>query len=86
MRLVDADELKEAMLEESIWLENADAWVANNVIDKMPTVNPVKQGKWEKIPKGYNWWKCTQCKHTIQSSGWPRYCECCGAKMDGDEE
>ena len=49
MRLIDADELKEAMLEESDWWENADVWVAHNVIDKAPTVVPAKRGKWLNI-------------------------------------
>jgi hypothetical protein len=43
MRLIDADELKEAMLEESDWWENADVWVAHNVIDKAPTIEPVQR-------------------------------------------
>lgn len=86
MRLIDADELKEAMLEESDWWENADVWVAHNVIDKAPTVVPAKCGKWEKIPQGCRWWICTQCNHIINRVVLPSYCECCGSKMEGNKE
>lgn len=47
MRLIDADELKEAMLEESDWWENADVWVARNVIDQAPTIELVNRGERE---------------------------------------
>ena len=83
MRLIDADELKEAMLEESDWWENADVWVAHDVIAKTPTVEPVKRGKWLSICNNEGN-ECSECGYKYFGSRY-KYCPCCGAKMDGDD-
>ena len=46
-------------------------------------------GRWEHL--GGDEWFCTACAHVITTEGsWERpcqkYCEECGAKMEGDEE
>lgn len=82
MRLIDADELKEDMLEESDWWENADVWVAHNVIDNAPTIEPIKRGKW--INQSPFDWKCSACGFEVEQYCDHNCCPNCGAKMVGD--
>lgn len=47
----------------------------------------VRRGRWEHL--GGDEWFCTACGHVITTEGsweqpWQKYCEECGAKMDGD--
>ena len=84
MRLIDADELKEAMLAESDWWENADVWVAHNVIDQAPTIELVKCGKWISICNS-DGNECSVCGHKY-FGGLYAFCPCCGAKMESDNE
>lgn len=92
MRLIDADELKEEMLEESDWWENADVWVAHNVIDKAPTVVPAKRGEWVEDICYEEVIICNACgneayfdldKGTYINFD---YCPNCGAKMESDDK
>ena len=90
MRAIDADELKEAMLEESDWWENADVWVAHKVINQAPTVEPVKRGKWGHDSDRPDQLICSVCNKGFdmwhyEPKDFP-YCPRCGAKMDGDKE
>lgn len=64
------------------------------VIDDAPTVDaqPVRHGKWLDIDSQMYTWKvrCDQCGHErsmMSTQGrYPKYCENCGAKMDGDKK
>ena len=84
-RFVDVDKLKDE-LKNIFWYEDEDMCKVLDVLDKAPTVVPAKCGKWEKIPQLSRWWICTQCSHIINRVVLPHYCECCGARMDGDKE
>lgn len=67
---------------------------AVGIIELMETVDaePVKQGKWIDIDSQMYTWKvrCDQCGHErsmMSTQGrYPRYCENCGARMDGEDE
>ena len=86
MRLIDADELKEAMLEESDWWENADVWIAHNVIDKARTIEPVKHGKW--IDDG-DCFICSNCRKAfgfLSAKCVTNFCPDCGADMRSGEK
>ena len=56
----------------------------------VPTVDAVEvvHGRWIHVPssdmmtgKAY---KCSECNKMRYGSYMPNYCQCCGAKMDGD--
>jgi hypothetical protein len=96
IRLIDANKLKESMLKESNWWESADIWIANIVIDKAPSVDPVKHAKWE-LDRNRGIICCTNCggekplkyldNGTFHIQSFPSpYCPYCGAKMDGDKK
>lgn len=93
-RLIDADEL----LKRATEAERYGGWTASVVlvedIEKMPTTDPVRRGKWVAIPLngsddryGMNKYnkriRCTACElvTTSEFSGC-NYCPSCGAKMD----
>lgn len=86
MRAIDAEELHNALfrLGGNISLEAFTRF--ERLILGAPTVEPVKCGKWEKMPQLCRWWICTQCNHIINRVVLPHYCECCGSKMDGGKE
>lgn len=88
MRLIDADELKQAMLQEADWWENSDVWIAHNVIDNAPTIEP-KRGEWlETSHKDKK--RCSVCDRISFIAIYPHfkssasYCPNCGADMRGD--
>ena len=68
--------------------------ITKEEIDSMPTVDaePVRHGKWIDIDSQMYTWKvrCDQCGHErsmMSTQGrYPKYCENCGAKMDGVQE
>ena len=62
MRPINADEL---------------APLVKRLIEMMPTVDPVKHGRWEDCSNG---WMCSVCKHDARKD-YP-YCPHCGARMD----
>lgn len=83
MRLVDADALKK------YYIENLEFFPAlvKNAIDRQPTIDPVKHGKWLN-DSGYDDWYCSECGFEINYDGeYPteydnfRFCGCCGAEM-----
>ena len=79
MRLIDADELKEAVFEEDSWWENADVWVVDDLIQKAPTVDPVKRGSWKDM--GNKDFQCSECGLVLGGAYCYVYCPHCGAKM-----
>lgn len=91
MRLVDADEAKKYLYEH---LDDLHIIAAQNAIDEMPTIDaqPVKHGHWVELPKALNPnetpCQCSNCKHVISFYyGYPKskFCDECGAKMDGGD-
>lgn len=97
MRLIDADALKEnarkwlPMSRETVVFNLFD--LIDNLVNNMPTIDPVKHGKWEPfdLTWGRSVYACTVCGEAIEvptENGKPifDYCPNCGAKMDGGEE
>ena len=89
MRLIDADAIPYCEYD----LDNYHSFraVEDTVIDEMPTIDPVKHGKWEfnKIDKhGNRKPECSICgKYSL--AHWSdhakcNYCPNCGARMDGE--
>ena len=65
------------------------------IINDEPTIEaqPVKHGKWVELPKALNPnelpCQCSNCKHVVSFYyGYPKskFCDECGAKMDGDAD
>lgn len=88
MPLIDADTLWK-VFENAGWWDNADRDVAQDLLDKAPTVDaePVRHGYWR---DGVCYEVCSVC-----GAGYDRYdaggylqdfayCPACGAKMDED--
>ena len=72
----------------------ADREYAREVFERLPTIDPVKHGKWEVKPTlKENVWlcRCSACRHKFSLNGSNRtielaYCPWCGAKMDRSED
>ena len=93
MRLVDADALKSKMTVDALG-GHKRIWVCG-VIDDAPTIDAqmVKHGHWVELPKALNPnelpCQCSNCKHVVSFYyGYPKskFCDECGAKMDGDAD
>lgn len=94
MRLIDADELSKNIYDNVSALYE-DAVTAKEdclrEIEEAPTVDavPVVHGRWTHL--GGDEWCCPVCGFVITTEGsWDKptkkYCEDCGAKMDGKGE
>lgn len=66
------------------------AYAAEQLLDEIPAadVAPVVRGRWEHL--GGDEWCCSACGFVITTEGsWDKptkkYCEDCGAKMDGGD-
>ena len=89
MRLIDADALKAEWPEPTDWLDRDQVlchitWF-RAVIDNMPTIDPVKHGRW--ITTEYNdgsvLCECSYCGHARPRDGLPiNYCPNCGCRME----
>ena len=82
MRLIDADALKR-MVDEEGWFDCQEQSSFFNEIDRTPTIDPVKRGKW--IADKYTR-KCTECGSTYwmrEGNAW-NYCPNCGSKNGGE--
>ena len=98
-RLIDADAEIEAIKKyackgcesyngikyRSCWADDLISWIKD-----APKVDAVEvvHGRWIHVPssdmmtgKAY---KCSECGKMRYGSYMPNYCQCCGAKMDGD--
>ena len=98
MRLIDADALTKVLrIQEDEWGTPDETWMPESdygrVIKSMPTIDPVKHGRWQKdrytLKSGeqYIMYQCSECGARFQEVGygWP-YCPECGARMDGGGE
>lgn len=72
------------------WVDGSDGAMAMEIVASPPAadVAPVVRGRWEHL--GGDEWCCSACGFVITTEGsWDKptkkYCEDCGAKMDGDE-
>ena len=100
MRLIDMDKLPERKYKEVKhgWANQAsvycDGWndAIDEIIDNEEVVDavPVRHGRWIDIDSEMYTWKirCNKCgyERSMMSTGqiYPRYCENCGTRMDGD--
>ena len=96
-RLIDANAYKASLTKwkEDAWKHNErhDAMLIADCLSElelMSTVDAVEvvHGRWIHVPssdmmtgKAY---KCSECNKMRYGSYMPNYCQCCGAKMDGD--
>lgn len=91
MRPIDADTLWK-VFENSGWWDNADRDIAEDLLDKAPTIDvePVRHAKYiyvgPNFKGGVDWYRCSNCG-TLESGVYVRYpfCSICGAKMDEGE-
>ena len=88
MRPIDADELKE-LRDRYIRGEIEFDGDEYDLIDKCPTIDvaSVVHGRW--VHLGGDEWFCSACGFVISTEGsWEKptkkYCEDCGAKMEGE--
>lgn len=69
-------------------LENG-YWEIKKDIEQLPTIDPVKHGRWIGIDDyPYETWECDQCGCIYEEmpSWTPNYCPNCGARMDEVKE
>jgi len=92
-RLIDADRLtRPEIIKMYYYLPNGDVAIPIIDIEHAPTVDavPVVHGRWIKggYACGENEYKCSACGETEWRTGCARmkYCMCCGAKMDLEEQ
>lgn len=90
MRLIDADKIQWKSYPND-YGETNDDYVEKCDIDNMPTVDavPVVHTRWAHL--GGDEWCCPVCGFVITTDGsWDKptkkYCEDCGAMMDGGSE
>lgn len=84
-RPIDANKLKKIYMAKG--KDKLKLSTVINELEMMPTIDPVKHGKWEEMyfhegEQGYVR-DCSVCKMP-QGIGLPDYCPNCGARMDGD--
>lgn len=72
MRPIDADKIDYLMVERN-GMELYMVWKGQ--ILNMPTIDPVKHGRWV-------CGCCSQCGYILHSTGLTNYCPNCGAKME----
>ena len=92
MRLVDADNLLDIL--DAMIVGHKSASDVYDVVDSMPTVDPVKHGHWvEQEHEDWKWskeYRCSECgKYRLMTNPFGRewnYCPNCGAKMDEVEK
>lgn len=92
MRLIDADKVREKMKNT---FDMQELYLPTHfmelVIDEVPTVDPVKHGRWRPhFTEPYEnegevyWWVCSECEEAENRKS--DYCPNCGAKMDEEDK
>jgi hypothetical protein len=82
MRLIDADALIEDVRKNSVSYFADD--FAREWVDKQPTIEPRKKGKWRKKYYGLPEIVCSECGHESKDKWF--FCPCCGADMRGEHD
>lgn len=80
MRLIDADELKidYGFTWSDITPTHEEMYA---LIDRQPTIDAVKHGRWIRTTKADYAWECSACGYGLCDNR-TTYCYDCGAKMD----
>ena len=87
MKLIDADAIKYTarFTDYADGRMTSDAVITKCEIDSMPTIDPVRHGRWDLIdarePMRYG---CSVCHRMVWH--YENYCPNCGAKMDGEND
>jgi len=95
MRLIDADALTKVLrIQEDEWGTPDETWMPESdygrVIKSMPTIDPVKHGRWIEEPhlEGTITRRCSECMKvayiTSHETPHANYCPNCGARVDGE--
>lgn len=87
MRLIDADELIERLLE-SRREETETTLKLERFIKKQPTIEPKpKRGRWimQRVGEHDEYCVCSECGNQTESDEAWNYCPNCGARMEVEE-
>ena len=91
MRLINADAVKD-IINNIQWdkyegMPRLVFWAdLHEQIDILPTIDPVKHGRWVKEEDRHMHWHCSECSYVIGAMVMDsNYCPNCGARMDGDD-
>lgn len=93
MKLIDADKLEcvSATLPHEASEDYKEGYgdgmnYVLDIIDDLPTIDPVKHGRWVDATKEIGWpvWKCSVCGGDGRGDYF--VCPWCGAKMEGEED
>ena len=74
------------------WGKEWDEELAKAIIESLPTIDPVKRGKWllHEYPDGYYHTECSECgavyDEMVYFSKKAHYCPNCGAMMEANDE
>lgn len=86
MRLIDLDD------DRHCYVGNDGEYERWNIDPDVPTIDPVKHGRWVKRTDENCWWyECSECgdypmKNVYGHEELSAYCAHCGAKMEGEED
>lgn len=103
MRLIDGDDVFKTLSEEAAHrIRHSDGGrfdvgrsngiiTARDIIRNMPTIEPVKRGKWKQhLLPDLDWIKyaqeCSECHEFVNGVYQTDFCPNCGAKMGGDSD
>lgn len=78
---------RQAVLKElphALWGKDWDEALAKAIIESIPTVDPVKHGKWIEYPIADGMNQCSVCG--VLRFGDSNYCPNCGAEMERSED
>ena len=83
--LISRQAAKEVVCEICGWSETSLCDECKHPIDELPTINPVKHGKWVHDNPLTDTLVCTECNYSIPTDELKTpYCPWCGARMDGE--
>ena len=74
-------------LQHALWGKEWDEALAKAIIESLPTIDPVKRGKWISTwEKGS--YTCSECRSIMDTPKDvpPNYCPNCGAQLEGGED
>lgn len=83
MRLIDADKTYEVLTDHYHQRTELQHMALKEALNRVPTVEPVKHGRWEWIGGYGPQYRCSECIMCAERR--TKYCPYCGAKMDKEE-